>query len=339
MSMTGSIVVTAALVNMMKSFRSYRQRPNRIGVCSSGRESSIDLRGLERQIEPQAPALLTLGVATPTAAQTAEQPAMNHDKQHAVRTGYAAVNGLRIYFEIHGVAKTPTQPPLVLLHGGGDTIQTSFGRILPALAGGRQVIAFEQQGYGHTADIAERPFSFEQSADDTAALLDHLHIEKADLFGFSNGGTIALQVAIRHPEVVRKLVLASALSKRDGAYPWLWEAMANARLEDMPKELQEAYLEVAPHTENLRMFHDKAAQRMRDFKDIPADAMRGITAPALVVVGDADVIRPEHAVEMFRALPHAQLAVLPGSDHMQVTARTGWLVPMISGFLDAPAAK
>lgn len=255
-----------------------------------------------------------------------------------VRSGYAPVNGLQIYFEIHGAAN-PERPPLVLLHGGGDTIRTSFSDILPELARGRQIIAFEQQGYGHTADIADRPFSFEQSADDTAALLDHLRIEKADLFGFSNGGTIALQVAIRHPKVVRKLVLASALSRRDGAYPWLWEAMAKARLENMPKELQEEYLKVAPHPENLRMFHDKAAQRMRDFKDIQADALRDITAPALVIVGDADVIRPEHAVEMFRALPQAQLAVLPGTDHMKVTARTEWLVPMISAFLDAPAAK
>jgi pimeloyl-ACP methyl ester carboxylesterase len=281
--------------------------------------------------------LLTAGIVMQTAAQTSEQPAMQQHEQ-AVRTGYAPVNGLRIYFEIHGVAN-PTQPPLVLLHGGGDTIQTSFGQILPVLAGARQVIAFEQQGYGHTADIADRPFSFEQSADDTAALLEYLHIEKADLFGFSNGGTIALQVAIRHPEVVRKLVLASALVKRDGAYPWLWDAMDNARLENMPQELQQEYLKVAPQPENLRMMHDKAAQRVRDFKDIPADAIRRIAAPTLVVVGDADVIRPEHAVEMFRLLPHAQLAVLPATDHMQVTARIGWLVPMISGFLDAPAAK
>jgi pimeloyl-ACP methyl ester carboxylesterase len=281
--------------------------------------------------------LFTLGIVTQTAARTAEQPAMNQNKQ-AVQTGYAPINGLRIYFEIHGVANS-AQPPLVLLHGGGDTIQTSFGQILPALAGGRQVIAFEQQGYGHTADIADRPFSFEQSADDTAALLDYLHIEQADLFGFSNGGTIALQVAIRHPKIVHKLVLASALFKREGAYPWLWEAMAKATLENMPKELQGEYLKVAPHPENQRMFHDKAAQRVRDFKDIPADAIRGITVPALVIVGDADVIRPEHAVETFRLLPYAQLAVLPGTDHMQVTVRTGWLVPMIDGFLDAPLAK
>src|ERR1051326_8104001 len=121
------------------------------------------------------------------------------------RTGYAPVNGLRLYYEIHGPAN-PTQPPLVLLHGGGDTIETSFGHVLPALARTRRVIAFEQQGFGHTADIAERPFGFEQSADDTAALLEYLHIERADLCGFSNGGTIALQVAIRHPQVVRKLV-------------------------------------------------------------------------------------------------------------------------------------
>ena len=255
-----------------------------------------------------------------------------------VRSGYAPVNGLRIYFEIRGIAD-PARRPLVLLHGGGDTIENSFGQILPELARGRQVIAFEQQGYGRTADIADRPFSFEQSADDTAALLDYLHIESADFFGFSNGGTIALQVAIRHPQVVHKLVLASALTRRDGAYPWLWKAMAEATLESMPKELQQAYLKVAPHPENLRMFHDKAAQRMRDFKDIPADAIRGISAPTLVVIGDADVIRPEHAVETIRALAHAQLAVLPSTDHMQVTERTEWLVPAISAFLDAPEPK
>ena len=113
--------------------------------------------------------------------------------------------------------------------------------------------------------------------------------------------------------------------------------MANAKLENMPQELQEAYLKVAPHPENLRMFHDKAAQRMRDFKDIPDDAIRDITAPTLVMVGDADVVRPEHAVEMFRLLPHAQLAVIPGTNHMELTARTVWLVPMIGLFLDSPA--
>jgi alpha/beta hydrolase fold len=98
--------------------------------------------------------------------------------------GYAAIHGLQMYYEIHGAAH-PARPPLVLLHGGGDTIQTSFGHVLPLLARDRQIVAFEQQGFGHTADIADRPFSFAQSADDTAALLDYLQIDQADLFGFS----------------------------------------------------------------------------------------------------------------------------------------------------------
>lgn len=254
------------------------------------------------------------------------------------QTGYAPINGLRIYYEIHGVAN-PAHPPLVLLHGGGDTIKTSFGDVLSALARDRQVVAFEQQGYGHTADIADRPFSFEQSADDTAALLEYLHIGQADLFGFSNGGTIALQVAIRSPRVVRKLVVASGFFSRDGGYPWFWDGMVNAQLENMPKELKDAYLEVAPNPENLQVFFDKSVQRMRNFKDIPADAIRSIAAPTLVIVGDADVMRPEHAVETFRLLPHAQLAVLPGTDHLKMMTRTVWLVPMVGEFLDAPTAK
>ena len=256
------------------------------------------------------------------------------------QTGYAPVNGLRLYYEIHGPANS-TQPPLLLLHGGGDTIETSFGKVLPVLARTRKIIAFEQQGYGHTADIAGRPFSFEQSADDTAALLAYLKVERADLLGFSNGGTIALQVAIRHPRMVRTLVAVSTFFGRDGADPAFWEWMKNARLENMPMELQEAYRKVAPQPENLRLFHDKAAQRMRDFKDIPRDALRAIAVPTLVINGDADVVRPEHAVELTRLIPHAQLAILPGTDHMAVMMRTEWLATMVGGFLDAaaPATK
>ena len=282
-------------------------------------------------------ALLSSCAAAQSAARAPEHSALAQEEQGVI-TGYAPVNGLRLYYEIHGVAHSG-RPPLVLLHGGGDTIETSFREILPALARERQVIAFEQQGYGHTADIVDRPFSFEQSADDTAALLDYLRVEKADLFGFSNGGTIALLVAVRHPQVVRRLVLASTIFKRDGAYPGLWEAMANARLENMPREFREAYLEVSPEPQNLRLFHDKAAQRMRDFTDISSNAVRGIAAPTLVIVGDSDVVRPEHAVEMFRLLPHAQLAVLPHTEHVQVTRRTEWLTPMIGAFLDTTVSK
>jgi pimeloyl-ACP methyl ester carboxylesterase len=255
-----------------------------------------------------------------------------------VTSGYAPVNGLRMYYEIHGAAH-PTRPPLVLLHGGGDTIETSFGRVLPMLVRTRRIIAVEQQGYGHTADIAERPFSFEQSADDTAALLDRLHVDHADILGFSNGGTIALQLAIRHAHVVRKLVVVSAFFSRAGADPEFWESFKNPRLEMMPAELKEAYLKVAPHPENLEIFFRKAARRMRDFKDIPADALRAVRAPTLLLNGDTDVVRPEHGVELMRLLPHAQLAVLPATDHAILTTRADWLIPMVEAFLNEPMPK
>ncbi len=255
-----------------------------------------------------------------------------------VKTGYAPVNGLKMYYEIHGAAN-PEIPPLVLLHGGGSTIETSFGKVLPSFAKTRRVIAFEQQGHGHTADIADRPFSFEQSADDTAALLRYLDVEKADIFGYSNGGSIALQIAIRHPKLVRKLIIVSAMYKRDGLNPEFWESMKHATLGNMPAELKEAYLKVAPHPDRLQSFHDKSVRRMLEFRDWRPEDIRSIDAPTMVMIGDSDVVRPEHAVEMFRLLPHARLAVLPGTDHMTLVKRADWLVSMIGEFLDAPMPR
>lgn len=252
-----------------------------------------------------------------------------------VETGYAPVNGLRMYYEVRG-AGGGNAPPLVLLHGGGSTIETSFGQLLPGFSRTREVIAFEQQGHGRTADV-DRPFSFEQSADDAAALLRHLEVERADFFGYSNGGSIALQIAIRHPGLVRSLVVASAMFRRDGLYPAFWESMKHATLRDMPEELKTAYLTVAPHPERLQAFHDKSVRRMLEFRDWPPEAIRSIRAPTLVIVGDADVVRPEHAVELFRLLAHAQLAVLPGTDHMALVKRADWLVSMIGAFLDVSA--
>src|SRR5215831_20910871 len=128
---------------------------------------------------------------------------------------YAAVNGLRIYYEEHGSGR-----PLVLLHGGGSTVQTSFGAIIPQLARTHHLIAPEQQGHGHTADI-DRPLSFEQMADDTAALLEQLRVANADVLGFSNGGMVALQLAIRHPARVRRLILCSSFYAHEGLSPAL----------------------------------------------------------------------------------------------------------------------
>jgi pimeloyl-ACP methyl ester carboxylesterase len=252
-----------------------------------------------------------------------------------VKSGYAPVNGLKMYYEIHGTTDGK-KPPLVLLHGGGSTIETSFGKVLPSLAKTRKVIAFEQQGHGRTADIVDRPFTFEQSADDTVALLRYLKIERADFFGYSNGGNIALQVAIRHPHLVRKLIVASALYKRDGLYPEFWDSMKRATLEDMPAELREAYLRVAPNPEDLPTFHNKCVKRMLEFKDWRPEDIQSIDAPTMVMIGDTDIVRPEHGVEMFRLLLHAQLAVLPGTDHMTLVERRDWLVSMIEAFLNAP---
>ena len=255
-------------------------------------------------------------------------------RSKAAEGHYAPVNGLKMYYEIHGVSDGKT-PPLVLLHGGGSTIETTFGKFLPLLAKNRQVIAFEQQGHGRTADV-DRPFTFEGSADDAAALLQYLKIERADFFGYSNGGTIALQIAIRHPKLVRKLIVASANFRRDGMDPQFWEGMKHAKLADMPAELREAYLQVAPHPEQLQSFHDKSVRRMLDFQDIPTDTIHGIEAPTMVMCGDADVVRPEHAVAMFRLLPHAQLAILPATNHMTFVKNVEPAAEMITAFLDAP---
>jgi pimeloyl-ACP methyl ester carboxylesterase len=218
---------------------------------------------------------------------------------------YAAVNGLRMYYEIHGSGR-----PLVLLHGGGSTIESTFGRIMPELAKTHQVIAVELQAHGRTRDI-DRPLSFEQDADDVAALLKQLRIDKADFMGFSNGGTTCLQIAIRHPKLVNKLVLASVTFKRDGMQPGFFEGFKNPSLEQMPTPLQEAYLKVNPDPKGLRAMFDRDVARMIGFKDISDAQIKAIQAPALVTNGDAEVVRVEHALELSRAL-RAKLAIPPG---------------------------
>jgi pimeloyl-ACP methyl ester carboxylesterase len=258
---------------------------------------------------------------------------------------YAPVNGLNMYYEIHGTGR-----PLVLLHGALSAIDTSFGELLPSLAQTRQVIAVEMQAHGHTADI-DRPLSYEQLADDTAALLEHIEIGAADIFGYSLGAGVALQVAIRHPHRVRKLVLASVTYKSEGLYPEVLagiDMLTPDALAGSP--FQEEYASIAPHPEAWSTLIAKVQQLDRQIQDWPAESIQSIKAPTLLVIGDSDVVRPEHAVEMFRllgggvpgdlaGLPNAQLAVLPGTTHVTLVHRTGWLRSMITEFLDAPMPK
>ena len=219
---------------------------------------------------------------------------------------YANVNGLKMYYEIHGKGF-----PLVLIHGGGSTIGTTFGRILPTLAKTHQVIAVEMQAHGHTAD-RDQPLSFEQDADDVAALLKHLNISKADIFGFSNGASTTLQIAIRHPEVVNKIVVASTMYKKAGSYPWFWEMMQKAKFEEMPQPYKDAYLQINPDKDALYRMYERDVARMQTFKDIREEDIKGIQAPALIIVANNDVASPEHAVEMYRQMQKAKVLIVPG---------------------------
>jgi pimeloyl-ACP methyl ester carboxylesterase len=260
--------------------------------------------------------------------------------------GYAPVNGLNMYYEIHGTGR-----PLVLLHGAYMTIDM-FGELLPTLAETRRVIAVELQGHGHTADV-DRPLSYEQMADDVAALLRHLEIEEADTFGYSTGGGVALQVAIRHPEVVRKLVVASASYTSEGMHPELLEMIPSIVPEAFAgSPVDEAYLRTAPNPEDFPNLVAKLKRLDMEPFAWPPEHLRAIEAPTLIVVGDSDAIRLEHTVEMFRllgggvmgdlaGLPRSRLAVLPGTTHFVppgfgVLDRADWLVAMIGEFLDAP---
>ena len=257
---------------------------------------------------------------------------------------YAPVNGLNIYYEVHGRGK-----PLVMLHGGMGTVDM-FAQLLPALAETRQVIAVELQAHGHTGDV-DRPLSFELMADDIATLVKQLQLNTADIFGYSLGGGVALQTAIRHPDVVRKLVVASAGFKRDGWYPEVLAGMSamNAEIAKtwVGSPMHEAYASVAPRPEDWPTLVGKLGELLRKDYDWSA-GVSGLKAPTLILVGDADGVRLPHAVEMFALLgggladvgfgppPKSQLAVLPGTTHFTILTRTDLLLPIIPPFLDAP---
>jgi pimeloyl-ACP methyl ester carboxylesterase len=222
--------------------------------------------------------------------------------------GYAPVNGIKMYYEIHGNGSIP----LVLIHGGGSTIETTFGYILPILASKGKIIAVELQAHGRTSDrdVAE---SFEQDADDVAGLLAYLKVDKADFFGFSNGGNTAMQIAIRHPAVVNKLVIVSSFYKRSGLTAGFFNFMQTASLDNMPAPLKTAYKKVAADETGLQIMHDKDKERMIRFQDWSNDAICSINAPTLLIIGNHDIVIPEHALEMSRLMPHAELVILPGT--------------------------
>jgi pimeloyl-ACP methyl ester carboxylesterase len=258
--------------------------------------------------------------------------------------GYSEVNGLKMYYEIYRPEGNSGLQgnPLVLIHGGGSTIQTSFEKVIPLFSKKRQIIAVELQAHGRTND-RNADLSFEQDADDIFKLLENLNIDKADFFGFSNGGTTVLQIAIRHPEIVDKIILGSALAKRNGVPEWFWDFMKNAQLENMPEQLKTAYKQVAPDTNGLQIMHDRDVKRMVNFKNIPDEQIKSVKAPTLIIIGDKDVITLEHAIEMHRQIANSHLAIIPGGHGeyigeittlKQDFKETELVVPIIEKFLN-----
>jgi pimeloyl-ACP methyl ester carboxylesterase len=266
--------------------------------------------------------------------------AANPVRRPGTTTGYLPVNGLNMYYEIHGEGY-----PLVLLHGAMGTIVSCFADLLPALAATRQVIAVELQGHGHTADI-DRPLSYQQMAEDTAALMRALDIETADFVGYSNGGAVALQMAMQHPEAVRRLVFAGGASySPDGYYPEMLAA-AEPGADDLSDSVwHQEYVRVAPHPDAWPTLVAKLFELDRTFTGWPPEDVQAVKTPTLLIIGDSDIVRPEHTVNMFRllgggvigdlvGLPASQLAVLPGTSHQGVLNRVDWLRSMILEFLD-----
>jgi pimeloyl-ACP methyl ester carboxylesterase len=241
---------------------------------------------------------------------------------------HAPVNGLQLYYEEHG-----TGHPLVLLHGGLLTIDLSFGPLIPRLAPSHRLIAVDLQGHGRTADVEREP-TYPNLAADVVALLDHLGIDRADVFGFSLGGLIALELGIRHPGRVDRLVVAAAHHRPEGYHDLSDPASVRMPTPADFDEMRQVYERVAPDPAHFDAFAERMSGIVHGHPGWSADEVRGIGAPVLLVIGDTDFIRIDHAAEMRELIPDAQLAVLPGTRHMEVVHRTELIVPLVSRFLD-----
>lgn len=229
------------------------------------------------------------------------------EKEYADQ-GFMKVGPLRLYYEIHGTGGIP----LVLIHGGGSTFMTSFGTILGPLSRTRRVIGIELQGHGHTGEL-DRPYSFTQDADDVAGVLQGLAVTRADFLGFSNGGSTALQIGLRHPDIVHRLIVASCFYRRDAFVPGFFDALESASMDGMPETLKRAYMSITHDPHGLETMHRKDRERMVGFSDWPDTLLRGVQAPTLVMGGDRDMVLPSHFVQMVSVIPTARLMILPGN--------------------------
>jgi len=262
-----------------------------------------------------------------------------------MKTGYAPVNGLKMYYEVHG-----SGDPVVLLHGSFMTIPNNWTGWIGELSKTRKVIAVELQGHGRTADI-KRDFSYENLADDVAVLLDHLKIPSADLIGYSMGGGVAMQVAIRHPEKVRKVVSVSSFFRHDGVVKEALDAFPKLTADAFNGSPIEAeYKRLSPTPNEFPNFVKRVVAIQLTPYDFGADSIKTTKAPFLFIHGDADGVRLDHIAEMFRLKgdeihgdlrprSESRLAVLPNTTHVTLMEKANAIIPMVNDFLDAKSQK
>lgn len=276
------------------------------------------------------------GVAFWQVTDSAEKSATTRQSIHK-KTGYANVNGVNMYYETYG--EKNNKPPLLLLHGSHMNIQLSFSKLIPELAKNRQLIGVEIQGHGHTADVEGRPLTYQQVADDIAGFLRQQNIAKADIFGWSMGGTLATEIAIRYPELVNKTAVIGANYKGfdellDPAVYEQYIAVLDTGF--APKQLKEPYEKVSPNPEKW----DELVIKLRDMDKLnkwPTDEqIKNIKTPFLVMLGDRDGTPASHALEWYQLLPQGRLDILPNADHFAPILQSQVVVDSLQAFLDGP---
>lgn len=252
---------------------------------------------------------------------------------------YASINGLKMYYEIHGQGK-----PIVLLHGAYMTIGLNWSELIPELSKTRKVIAIEMQGHGRTNDT-DRPFSYEAMADDVAKLLKYLKIRKADIMGYSFGGTVALQLGIQNPEIVDNLIIISSVYKHAGWIPEARETFASFQPEFLDATpLKTEYDKIAPDPKHWHTFVKKLTAFDTKNFDLGEAKIKGIKSPVLFIMGDNDGVDLNHTAEMYRltgggvfadmtGLPKSQLAILPGQTHVTLMMQTQKITTLVNSFL------
>ena len=248
-------------------------------------------------------------------------------------SGYVDVNGVHLYHEEQGEGS-----PLILLHGGMLSIDLNFADLIPELATRHRVIGVELQGHGRTGDI-DREITPAALASDIVGLLDHLGIDRAHVLGHSMGGAVALELAVSYPDRVRSVVPISASVRMEGMHSDLLDPTKHATSTRMPTAddfaaMQSTYQRLSPHPEHFNEFLASLSKANSDLQGWSDEQLAAITAPALLVIGDRDFTTVEHGALMLELIPGSQLAVLPGTTHMQATRRTDLLVPMLTAFLD-----